>query len=107
MDQKALNRCTARARIAKAMAHPLRIRLLELLAERPACVQELADKAGAEQPTVSKHLAILRDAGLVEGKREGPAVEYRVACCCLTTFFDCIEAVLRQNVQLQKACLGR
>jgi ArsR family transcriptional regulator len=105
MDAKTLNRCTARARIAKALAHPVRIRLLELLSERTRNVQELTQMVDVDQSTISKHLAILRDTGLVAGERGGAVVNYRVVCCCMPGFFDCLESVLRQNLQVQKDSL--
>ena len=93
----------ARARIAKALAHPSRLRLLDALKQKPMCVCELTDLIGADQSTVSKHLAILKNAGLVEGHREGLLTLYRVRCACLDGFFSCIESVLRQNLKSQQA----
>ncbi len=68
------------AEILRAMAHPARLRLLAVLLEGPACVGELVERTGYRQPTVSQHLARLREAGLVEGIREGMTVRYHVTC---------------------------
>jgi ArsR family transcriptional regulator len=95
----------ARARVAKALAHPSRLRLLDALKQAPMCVCELTDLIGADQSTVSKHLAILKNAGLVECQKEGLVTRYRVRCTCLEGFFGCIENVLRENLRTQQAAV--
>lgn len=68
-----------KAELFKAMAHPLRIRLLELLAPGERPVSELLAETGLEASHLSQHLAVLRRTGLVTGHREGNAVRYRLA----------------------------
>jgi ArsR family transcriptional regulator len=70
------------------------------------CVGEITELVGADQSTVSKHLAVLREAGLVAGRKEGSTVRYRVTCGCLDGFFQCIESVLRQNLKAQQRAVG-
>ena len=77
-NDRAVYQC--QAEILRAMAHPARLRLLALLLEGPACVGELVERTGYRQPYISQHLARLRDAGLVEGIREGLTVCYHVTC---------------------------
>src|SRR5205823_14371598 len=68
-----------RARTFAALADPARLRLLSLLAsEGETCACELVEPIGRSQPTVSHHLKVLREAGLVEGERRGTWVWYRV-----------------------------
>lgn len=107
MKRREFQRYEARARIAKALAHPTRLMFLEALGGEERCVGELTDLAGVDQSTASKHLAILRQAGLVEGRKEGTLTWYRVTCPCLDRFFDCIETVLRRNLEAQKEILAR
>lgn len=95
----------ARAKVAKALANPTRLLLLDVLSRREMCVSDLTDLAGADQSTVSKHLATLKDMGLVSARREGSSMYYRVACSCLDGFFGCIESVLRQNLDAQRAAV--
>ncbi len=67
------------ARFFSACAHPLRLRALVLLArEGELCVCELAHALGAAQPVVSRHLGLLREAGLVSDRRRGQWVHYRI-----------------------------
>lgn len=98
-------RYEARAAIAKALAHPTRLIILEALERREACVCELTDLVGADQSTVSKHLAVLKQAGLVEDRKEGVMAYYRVKVCCLPGFWACIEKVLAENLKTQRAML--
>ncbi len=80
--------------------------MLDALQNKEQCVCELTERVGADQSTVSKHLAILKNAGLVDGRKEGSMVYYRTKCKCVTGFFDCIELVLKENLQAQKSMLG-
>ena len=98
-------RYLARAKIAKAMAHPSRLMMLEAMEAKERCVCELTELVGADQSTVSKHLAVLKNAGLVEDRRRGVMVYYRVKVCCLQGFWDCIEGVLTENLRAQRAAL--
>lgn len=66
------------ARRFRAMAEPMRIRLLDRLRDGEATVNELADAAGASQQNVSKHLSVLADAGIVGRRRDGNRVYYRI-----------------------------
>ena len=96
----------ARARVAKALAHPSRLLILDTLQERELCVGELTPLVGADQSTVSKHLAILKNIGLVADRKEGSMSYYRVTCKCLPGFFSCIESVLEENLKTQQAAIG-
>lgn len=65
------------ARLAWAIAHPARVRILRLLSSRQACIcGEIVDELPLAQSTVSQHLKILKEAGLVEGEVDGPKVCY-------------------------------
>jgi ArsR family transcriptional regulator len=79
--------------------------MLDALADGEMCVCELTDLVGADQSTVSKHLAVLRQAGIVEDRKEGVLTYYRVKVCCLQQFWNCIEAVLKDNLEAQRAAI--
>jgi len=67
------------AAMAKALGHPLRVRIIRLLLERQACMTgDLVAELPVAQSTVSEHLRILREAGLVQGEIEGPRTSYCV-----------------------------
>lgn len=88
----------ARAKVAKALAHPTRLYVLDLLQERERSVTELTESVGADQSTVSKHLSILREVHLVTSRKEGTTVYYGLCCACIEGFFSCLESVVRSDV---------
>ncbi|MCX7934544.1 MAG: metalloregulator ArsR/SmtB family transcription factor [Planctomycetota bacterium] len=83
-----------RARIIKALAHPSRLLMVEELAKGERCVCELTALVGADISTVSKHLAVLKEAGIVTDERRGTQVFYTLRCPCILQFFSCVESVL-------------
>ncbi len=96
-------RYEARAKIARALSHPTRLMFLDALKQKgEMCVCDLTKLAGADQSTVSKHLAILRDTGLVGVRKERSMSFYSVKCQCLDGFFGCMEAVLSENLKAQQ-----
>ncbi len=88
------------------MGHPSRLLILEALQDREWCVCELTELVGADQSTISKHLAVLKQAGLVDDRKEGSTIFYRPRVKCLEGFWRCIEAVLKENLKAQAAALG-
>ena len=90
----------ARATIVKALAHPARLMIVDELTEHPQrCVHELTDLVGTDLSTVSRHLTILRNAGIVESEKRGTTVYYRLRVKCIRNFFECVESVLRASAQ--------
>lgn len=86
-----------RARVIKAMAHPSRLMIIEELAKGERCVCELQQLVGGDLSTVSKHLAVMRNAGLVRDRKVGLQVFYSLRAACILRFLDCIEAVLEEQ----------
>jgi ArsR family transcriptional regulator len=79
--------------LIKALAHPSRLRLAEALQSGERCVCDLRDLVGADLSTVSKHLAILRRAGIVDMEKRGLNVFYRLRCACLLDFLECVDSL--------------
>jgi DNA-binding transcriptional ArsR family regulator len=94
MDQKLRARYNARARMVKALAHPTRLFLVDELSKRERCVCELTAMVGADISTVSKHLSLLKTAGIVVDEKRGSQVFYSLRVGCVLKFFDCVEAVM-------------
>ena len=67
-----------KAAFFRALAHPVRIRILELLIKGEKSVQELQEVLGVDQPVVSQQLAVLRSTNIVSGRKEGVSVRYTV-----------------------------
>jgi DNA-binding transcriptional ArsR family regulator len=80
----------------KALAHPTRLFIVDELSRGERCVCELTEMVGADMSTVSKHLAVLKSAGVLLDDRRGIQVFYRLRVPCVLSFFGCIEAVLEE-----------
>jgi ArsR family transcriptional regulator len=105
MDTNTRIRYQTRAKILKAMSHPSRLFIIDQLSEGERCVCELTDMVGADKSTVSKHLSILRDAGIVSAEKRGLQVYYTLRVPCVTNLFSCIEAVVKSNIEAQLAAV--
>ena len=106
MDAKRQARCEARAKICKALGHPTRLFMVEELANGERCVCELTEMVGMDVSTVSRHLAVLREAGIVQDEKRGLQVFYKLRIPCVLSLFGCIETVLESNAKEQMALLG-
>jgi ArsR family transcriptional regulator len=106
MDARTQALFEARARILKAMAHPTRLYIVEQLSRGERCVGDLQELVGADVSTVSKHLSVLNDAGLVRREKRANQVFYALTVPCVMNFFGCIESVLqtsaRQTIELAR-----
>jgi ArsR family transcriptional regulator len=87
------------AEITKAIAHPLRIAIIDFLKEGDQCVCDIAGYVGSERSNISRHLSVLVKAGVLEYRKEGLKVIYRLKCVCILDFFSCITSVLRQQAK--------
>ncbi|MGD0622372.1 MAG: metalloregulator ArsR/SmtB family transcription factor [Thermacetogeniaceae bacterium] len=89
--------------MVKALAHPLRLAIIDLLsADEERCVCELVDALDCDQPSLSKHLAILKNAGVITSSRDGTRMLYRLCTPCIKNFFDCIDRVLRTDLKIKE-----
>lgn len=99
------NSAKARASIVKAMAHPTRLLVMDVLTQGEKCVNDLTRVAGCDVTTLSKHLALMRKSGLLQCERRGVQVFYRIACPCFLEFFRCID-LIKLNQSLQRGCIS-
>ena len=84
-----------RARILRALANETRLMIIDRLSKGECQVGELVHMVGADQSTISKHLAVLRGVGVVDDDRRGNAVFYRLVTPCVMDFFACTSKVLK------------
>ncbi|MFZ1946323.1 MAG: metalloregulator ArsR/SmtB family transcription factor [bacterium] len=91
------DRYKEQARILKALANETRLRIIDRLGRGECHVGELVRAIGADQSTVSKHLAILRSVGVVDDERQGNMVLYRLLTPCVINFFSCASQVLKER----------
>ena len=101
MDAKTQSKFEIRANVIKAMAHPTRLFIVDELSKQEKCVSDLTAMIGADTSTVSKHLAVLKKAGIVKDDKRGTEVYYSLRVPCIMNFFHCVESVIRENAQEQ------
>jgi ArsR family transcriptional regulator len=106
MNEQTKAKFELRAQIVKAMAHPTRLFIIDELSRQERCVCELTEMIGADTSTVSKHLTILKSAGLVKDDKRGTSVYYQLRCPCILDFFGCIEAVIQTNAKEHMELVG-
>jgi ArsR family transcriptional regulator len=98
MREKLLRAYRDRAEILKALAHPTRLIMIETMQdEGEICVGDLVEMVGGDQSTVSKHLAVLKAVGLVEHKKQGQRVLYRLALSNVADLLDCVESIIEEK----------
>ena len=83
-------------------ADPLRAEIIELLADEQLCTCHLVEMTGARQPTVSHHLKILRDAGLVETEAVGRNTYYRLLSGPLDEYADLLSGLSKRAMSASK-----
>jgi ArsR family transcriptional regulator len=96
-----------RAKIIKAMAHPVRLMMIEFLKTGERFFSEVFDLFHLDKSTVSKHLLVLKEAGIVSSRKNGADMIYKLEVPCVTDFFGCVTAVIKNSVKKQQVCLCR
>ena len=94
------------AEIAKAIAHPLRIAVVDFLKDGEKCVCEIAEQLGSERSNVSRHLSMMVRAGVLSCRKDGLKVFYALKTPCVAEFLSCATRVLRQHAQESKKLLA-
>ena len=100
MDPNTQARFEARAGVIKAMAHPTRLFIVDELSRGERCVCDLTEMIGADISTVSRHLSVLKGAGIVKDEKRGSQVYYRLRVPCVLKFFECVESVLKSHAEV-------
>ena len=90
--------CRAPAKVFKALGHPTRLFIALELGKGRRCVCELQELVGADMSTISKHLSVLREAGLVTDERRGTKVFYSLTVPCVLSFMSCVEGLAALRV---------
>lgn len=82
-----------RSEIMKALAHPTRLFIVDFLADGEKCVCEIVEQVEADISTISKHLSVMKNAGLIEAEKRGLNVYYKLCCSCISNLFTCLEDI--------------
>lgn len=97
---------TARARVMKALASPVRLMIIDELSRGERCVCELQPLFALDQSTLSRHLAALKNVGILSERREGAKVIHRLATPCILNVFGCVMGVLRAEARQKLGVAG-
>jgi ArsR family transcriptional regulator len=99
MNSNIQSRYAQKAGVIKSLAHPTRLFIVDELSRGERCVCELTDLVGDDISTISKHLSVLKNAGLVADEKRGQQVYYSLRCPCVLNFFSCVEAVISESAE--------
>lgn len=105
MDEKTQRWCASRAAVFKALGHPTRVFIVQELAKGEECVCRLTEKIGADMSTVSKHLNVLKSAGIVSDEKRGLQVFYKLRMPCVFSVFGCVDKIMAEDLREKKTLL--
>ncbi len=107
MDEETKRLYELKAEILGAAAHPIRLAIIELLKEGEQCVCDIAERVGAKRSNVSRHLAVMVKAGILEHRKDGLRMMYSLKTPCILNFMSCVSDVLRDRLEANGALLQR
>ncbi len=85
-----------KAEFLHALAHPVRLKILQILNAKKACVTDLSDMMEIKQPNISQHLNILKNAGIIKRKRSGKMIHYKIMAVKTNELLLEIDHILKQ-----------
>jgi DNA-binding transcriptional ArsR family regulator len=89
------------------LAHSSRLFIVDELARKgEECVQKLTDSVGSDMSTVSRHLSVLKSAGIIQDDKRGMQVYYRLRMECLPRFLGCVENLVKENANEKQRLLA-
>ena len=93
------------AELISALAHPIRVAVVDLLKDGEVCVCEIAERIGAERSNTSRHLALMLKAGVLKTRKEGQMVFYALRTPCVVQFLQCACQAIEANLNEQSLAL--
>ncbi len=99
MDKETRKLYKLKAEVIAAAGHPIRLAVIDFLRDGEQCVCDISTYVGAKRSNVSRHLGVLLKAGVVEQRKDGLKMMYRLRTTCVLNFMKCVEGVLRANAR--------
>lgn len=90
---------TRKANILKALAHPLRLQIIDILAKESITVTELSKRMDEVQANVSRHLSILKREEIVDFDKKGVATFYKIKYDCIMNTFICLDEIIKESLK--------
>ncbi len=88
-----------KAEIIQAAGHPIRLAVIEFLGRGEQCVCDIVEHVGAQRSNVSRHLSVMVKAGVLESRKDGLKVLYKLRTPCIVNFLACVEQALRERMR--------
>ncbi len=98
-------RLRLKAEVFKAMGHPLRLGVIEFLRDGEKCVCDIVDHLGTGMSNISKHLSVMKKAGLVTDRRDGLKMMYSLTMPCALDFMQCVEGTVIKRLEDQRSAM--
>ncbi len=94
-----------KAEIIQAAGHPIRLAIIEFLSQGEQCVCDIVEHVGAQRSNVSRHLSVMLRAGVLESRKDGLKVIYRLRIPCILSFLGCVDQALRERTRQEAVLL--
>jgi DNA-binding transcriptional ArsR family regulator len=96
-----------KAEIIQAAGHPIRLAIIEFLSRGEQCVCDIVDHVDTQRSNVSRHLSVMLKAGVLESRKDGLKVIYRLRTPCIVDFLSCVDHALRERMKQETALLEK
>jgi DNA-binding transcriptional ArsR family regulator len=96
-----------KAEIIQAAGHPIRLAIIEFLSQGEQCVCDIVEHVGAQRSNVSRHLSVMLKAGVLESRKDGLKVIYKLRIPCIVNFLACVDQALRERARREVAILRK
>jgi DNA-binding transcriptional ArsR family regulator len=96
-----------KAEIIQAAGHPIRLAIIEFLGRGEQCVCDIVEHVGAQRSNVSRHLSVMLKAGVLESRKDGLKVIYKLRTPCIVNFLACVDQALRERMRREAALLKK
>jgi len=107
MDEASKRLYAMKAEMIQAAGHPIRLAIIDFLKDGEQCVCDIAEHVGAKRSNVSRHLAVMLKAGVLDSHKDGLRVMYSLKTPCILKFLSCVSDALRERIEGDKALLQR
>ena len=101
LDEDQFKLYQLKAQVIQAAGHPIRLAIIEFLSHGEQCVCDIVKHVEAQRSNVSRHLAVMLQAGIVSSRKDGLKIFYSLKTCCLVDFLNCVERVLKEKIDGQ------
>jgi DNA-binding transcriptional ArsR family regulator len=96
-----------KAEIIRAAGHPIRLAIIEFLSQGEQCVCDIVEHVGMQRSNVSRHLSVMLKAGVLESRKDGLKVIYKLRTPCIVNFLACVDQALRERMRREASLLKK